>query len=1233
MPQASDGRIVIDTSLDNTGFEKGSKELISAAKDITNTINKLGVDMTAGFTKIVPILENIANQTTQINSKMATAADEAASTTSKVTTAEEQLHGVAEETAEAVDAQSKSIQDFGEQAQQAVGETKSAIDTQSDAIKDFGVQAEKAVDDTKSAIDSQEDSMQGFVDSTHEAASGMQESTKSVSNFDKELSKIQQKIDATKAKLADYYSETEKIEQATEEMLAKAETDEQARVTNEIADAQLAELNKKYAEQLKLLAELEAEYNRIVALKQQEATTAENTPEPDVEDTEALDKELSGILKKLDQYEAKVAKMGTLGATDAQWESVAYDIEHAESVLDSYREKLEELQESDSIPAEDYERLSGAVGEAALRFEDLKSEIPVSETYSFRDAMKSAASSALSVVGNLAKKGFVAIGKGIKSAVKNLRSFRSESKKSASLINGMTRSLTSLKTMLLSRIKRTFISSIIDTAKAGLGDLAKFDSGFDEAMSNIKNSTKQAGYNLSVSLGAIISAVEPFVTAIANAMNTALTHVNALMSALGGKTTVALAKKQTDSYAKSLDGAANSAKELKNQVYGFDELNKRSNDNTTSASASFETGDIADILTEQESSLADQIKEAIASGDWYGVGETITSSFNSVFGKVDAWLSTVLEPKGKTWATRIGDVLNGMVDGADWSAAGTTIANGLNAITGIYNTFMGRFNFKNLGSSFASSVNGLFDGIKWEQIGQTFGLKWSALINLVSGFVHGVRWGAIGTDVGTGIQSWFDAVDWNALADDAVTGFNGVIAFLVSAITAIDWLGIGSTLGESLEGMIEGIDWANVGSLLSEAVLGLLKLALGLLTGIDWFSLASSLTQGLLDMITNIDWLQILALLGTAIIKLILLPGEIFMGMVDGVAQTFADFFRSIGEDGIAGLFDGISQTMKDAKNWLKQHIVDPIVGSVKSFFGIHSPSTVFAEIGDNLILGLLNGIKDKWNQIPEYFRQKAESLKTTLLSKWTAMKADATNAMAGLKTSVSEKWQSLKTTLSQTEWSSIGSNLVAGLKNGITSKWESLKSSVSSLCSGLVDKVKNVFDINSPSRVFEEIGTYLDEGLENGIDGGKNKILSTVKALADDVTDETGGSMALDVPEDGSFRTLDALTDKLSRIAQIFEQITDTINSLGGFVMPQIAAGSVIPVKTRIETMPTSGDSLDGYADYIGGMDEQMSEEIYLLKQIIAILKTLNLNIDINALTQMITSQQNTRKLNFGGA
>ena len=60
---------------------------------------------------------------------------------------------------------------------------------------------------------------------------------------------------------------------------------------------------------------------------------------------------------------------------------------------------------------------------------------------------------------------------------------------------------------------------------------------------------------------------------------------------------------------------------------------------------------------------------------------------------------------------------------------------------------------------------------------------------------------------------------------------------------------------------------------------------------------------------------------------------------------------------------------IKSVGNWIKDKIggfFDGIVGGIKDFFGIHSPSRLFAGIGENLGLGLEGGFIDSMKNAEE---------------------------------------------------------------------------------------------------------------------------------------------------------------------------------------------------------------------------------------------------------------------------
>jgi phage-related protein len=64
-----------------------------------------------------------------------------------------------------------------------------------------------------------------------------------------------------------------------------------------------------------------------------------------------------------------------------------------------------------------------------------------------------------------------------------------------------------------------------------------------------------------------------------------------------------------------------------------------------------------------------------------------------------------------------------------------------------------------------------------------------------------------------------------------------------------------------------------------------------------------------------------------------------------------------IGKDIIRGLWDGITSMLDWFENRIKNSLVGKTVSKVASLFGVKSPSTVFAEIGTDLVRGLAKGI------------------------------------------------------------------------------------------------------------------------------------------------------------------------------------------------------------------------------------------------------------------------------------
>lgn len=88
--------------------------------------------------------------------------------------------------------------------------------------------------------------------------------------------------------------------------------------------------------------------------------------------------------------------------------------------------------------------------------------------------------------------------------------------------------------------------------------------------------------------------------------------------------------------------------------------------------------------------------------------------------------------------------------------------------------------------------------------------------------------------------------------------------------------------------------------------------------------------------------------------------GWVWTHVITPVTSPFADawtWLSSSGRSLVDGLKNGIVSGLKDVGSWIKSNLVDPVVNSVKHWFGIKSPSTVFATLGGHLVSGLIKGL------------------------------------------------------------------------------------------------------------------------------------------------------------------------------------------------------------------------------------------------------------------------------------
>lgn len=1232
MAENADGSIVIDTELDSDGFKKGSDKLLAAVEDLTGAVDNLGDNMMHSFQSVIPLLQNIAASASQIYNQMAASGQQAAAANQQVTDSSQQAAAAVQQTAQAVQSQGQAVDTMGQQTanaeqatQQAFNNVQQTAQEAAQNIANAGQQAQSFGTDLSEAVSSS--SFNSSINAAGRSCNTLVNQIQKISdaaeigfNTDTQIDKFAQKVGHARDSVT---AMEQKLQELGSQKVSTAEFEQLTKTTQKAEQALLQMYNRRELMEDMGVKESSAQWKRL-AIQIQYAE------------------------EQLARYEANLSGMeanGTAyvaGSSTQAFQDIAAQLSQASGSLSETESWLSTIKQ---VP--------GAAGTAARVLG------------TFGSALKVAATGAFKLGRGIASVTFKGLAAGAKMAISRLKEFATQSKNTDLTSKGLVKSLTSLKTTMVSRIKRMFISAIFSQMKEALNSLTKFSSTFNSAMSNLKNRSTELSANMAVGLGNLITAVEPILSRIIGALSKAMSYLNAFFAMLGGKSTMTVAKKQTASYADSLDKAGKSAKELKNQLMGFDEINRmEKQDDSSSDSGSsgaggdlFEQVPIDSVLPAEVQAYFDRLKAAIQAGDWEGVGRIIAEGLNTGMRVVDNWINTVLRPMGVTWAWRVAEILNGLIDGFDWELLGKTVADGINAVVDIINTFFSTVDFVRLGEQFGNGLKSLFNTVEWENLGIFITNKLRALLDTLHGFLN-----------------VFTPTDAATLGDNISKMIQSAITNINFKQTIPDLLQFGAELLIALAHAIEGVNWQQLGK----------DVATGI-ANVNWALVAESIFEG------------IGAVLGG-------LAGFL-KGLVEDAWNSVVNWWKDTafkdGQFTMEGLLKGIWSKICDIGNWIKDHIFLPFINGFKSAFGIHSPSTVMAEMGGYIVSGLFNGISGAWSMITGFFdgalsgltsliggtwdniKSAASSawndhiaptlssawdgIKNVASSSWSIVKETVTSkftqakdslsstasaigsglsgAWSGVTSTASSMWENVKSTvtskftqaqglLSGTAqlmqstlsqkfsgilsdstrkfesirsaldraaqnsnsavvrnfasmasnmisnmsnaarsiqnqgWSSVGQNICSGIQSGINRGWSWLSSTVSNLASSLLRSAKSALGIHSPSRLFrDEVGENIGLGWAEGIEGTEATVLKTVANVAKGITANAETEMPdIQYSGDSMLSGLDAVANKLSEVAAIFQNIGNMIAAAGGLIVPQISAGTVVPYKTRVD-------------------------------------------------------------------
>lgn len=689
------------------------------------------------------------------------------------------------------------------------------------------------------------------------------------------------------------------------------------------------------------------------------------------------------------------------------------------------------------------------------------------------------------------------IGNGLKNSFGILNKFGNLFSRNSNKVTQGTRSmymgnnafLQSMKYLLPSLIVYQLIGGAISNLAGGMMSALKTNDQFSNSLNQIK-------VNLMTAFYPIYNAILPAINAMMSAIATLTGQLASFIAGLFGTTYQAAKQGASGLYdnvqamndtGSSATKAQKKVDKLQRSLMGFDEINRiglqdKTDDDTDkgqdtkapgidfgAATGNYST---PKWMKDMQALLKDFFKPF--QDAWKNQGQKVIDAWKYALGEVVGLASAIGKSFMEVWTNGTGQkfIENILILFADV----------LNIVGDIAKAFKDAWNEDGRGTALIQS---LFDGLNrilelLHSIAKSFREAWNdgtgkeIAANLLEIFTNIFK--TIGNLAEQFKKAWEQGGTGKKIFSDILKIVNGLLGHLNNMTKATaDWakkLDF-SPLLKGIEKLLKNLEplTDNIGAGLEWLYKNVL-LPLAKFTIEDVLPVFLDALAGALKVINGV--IEVLKPLFTWFWEKFLQPLGKWVGknIVDGL-QNIADVLNILGDwlaknknflqsaikmgtDLIDGLLKGIGDSLKNIGAWLQENLVDPIVNGVKSLFGIHSPSTVFAEIGSFLIQGLLNGISSLiggvsdliggiWGDIKKTISDKTQEILDTSKAIWGNISNAIGGAVDGAKKWVSDRWSDISKTTSDT-WDNV--------KKWTSDKWNDAKKSISDTADSIGTKI-----------------------------------------------------------------------------------------------------------------------------------------------------------------------------------
>lgn len=381
--------------------------------------------------------------------------------------------------------------------------------------------------------------------------------------------------------------------------------------------------------------------------------------------------------------------------------------------------------------------------------------------------------------------------------------------------------------------------------------------------------------------------------------------------------------------------------------------------------------------------------------------------------------------------------------------------------------------------------NSIIDVIKngnWYEVGATIGEKLNDAMNSIPWDKIQNTAKKIGTNIAQFLNGFIATTDWKQVGNTIAQGINTAIYLVQSFVHTFNWSGLGSAVANAINGFFKNTNWGALGDTISTGIKGALNGITTFFKDFDW----SFIVQGLIDFCKNIDWNGIVdsmfEMLGSAFasfINLGMILGEKINEAIDEAGNFFSEKIKECGGNVVEGIFKGIIEALGNLGQWVIDHIFTPFIEGFKNVFGIHSPSTVMAELGTYMIQGLLDGISSLIDSIKQIW----ENIKQTAISIFNSVKDNISNIFNNIKNIASNIWNNITSNIR---------NAVSNIKNGIVQNFQNAYNSIQNIFSNIGSFFSGVW--SRIRNTFSSLGTSIGNAISGAVKSGINGVISLIE-------------------------------------------------------------------------------------------------------------------------------------------